>query len=212
MAYKSPFLIVKDLISPLQCEDTIRRLKHISPNIDQGGHPTVTYKGNVLTELRITPEFLKYIPTMEAHYGFEYKTLTPFVFEWYPMGFPGQKAGSEGNRLVTKRGEAPRWQRTKDYDFTVVVFLNDYSDKQTFDERFEARGGKLEFPTHDFGFNPIRGTAIMYPCCPNFINAVGPVDAGDSTIIRFNIVAKEEYKYDMDNFPGGYKEWFAEKE
>jgi hypothetical protein len=91
----------------------------------------------------------------------------------------------------------------------VVLFLNDYSDDNKFDERFEVRGGKLEFPTHEFGFNPERGTAIVYPCCPNFINAVSPVEVGDSNVIRFHIIAKDEYKYDMANFPGDYTTWFS---
>mgnify|MGYP003124739090 FL=1 len=132
------------------------------------------------------------------------------VFEWYPTGFTGNKFSCDGYRRINKRGQAPTWQKVKDYDFTVVVFLNDYNNEVTFDERFEVRGGKLEFLTHDFGFNAERGTAVVFPCRPNFISSISPIEAGDLNLLRFHIIAKDEYQYDMDNFPGGYKEWFGE--
>ena len=210
MVSKSPFFVIKELISPLQAEDVVTRLKHTIPNTDQKGDPAVTYKGNALSESRIIPIFYQVLPTIEGYYNFNTKTLTPFTFEWYPTGYSGQKAKCEGSKLINKRGKTSSWHKISDYDFTVVVFLNDYSDSNMFDERFEVRGGKLEFPTHEFGFNPERGTAIVYPCCPNFINAVSPVQIGDLNIIRFHIIADEDYVYDMNNFPGNYKTWFSE--
>lgn len=206
---KSPFLVARELVSPLQCEDMIDRLKHTIPNTDQKGDPTVTYKGNRLSEMRVVPMFKELLPTVEKHFGFETKTLTPFVFEWYPTGFSGAKAACEGYSYSKKRGSGASWQKINDYDFTVVIFLNDYNDDSMgFDDMYEVRGGKLEFKTHEFGFNPQRGTAVIFPARPNFVNAVAPVQLGDLNLIRFNIIAKEEYHYDMDNFPGGYKEWF----
>jgi hypothetical protein len=211
MDYKSPFLIVKDLLSPLQCEDIVGRLKHTIPNYDQTGNPTITYKGNALSELRISSIFDSITPNIEKYYSFNLKTLTPFVFEWYPPGYIGQKATCEGSVLLSKRGESTIWQKVKDYDFSVLIFLNDYNDESNFDDDFEVRGGKFEFPTHDFGFNPSRGTSVIYPCCPNFINAISPVELGNLNVVRFNIIATEEYQYNPDNFPGGYMEWFPDK-
>jgi len=210
MSSKSPFLILKELLSPLQAEDMISRLKHTIPNADQRGNPTVTLKGNVLSESRVLSVFDQLVPTIEKYYEFQTKTLTPFTFEWYPTGYVGQKATCEGSQLTNKRGQASKWHKVYDYDFTVIVFLNEYSDSNMFDERFEVRGGKLEFPTHGFGFNPERGTAVIYPCRPNFVNAVSPVEIGDLNIIRFHIIAKDEYAYDMNKFPGDYTKWFSE--
>lgn len=210
MDYKSPFLVIEDLVSPLQCEDIVNRLKHTLPNTDQKGDPTVTLKGNRLSEMRIVPVFKELLPDVEQYYNFQTKTLTPFVFEWYPTGFSGQKATCEGSKFVGKRGQSKAWQKVKDYDFTAVIFLNDYNNDIDFDPYFEARGGKLEFPNHGFGFNPKRGTTVIYPCRPNFVNSIAPVELGDLNIIRFHIIAKEEYDYNMENFPGGYKEWFPE--
>lgn len=212
MDYKSPFLIVEELISPLTCEDVIKRLNHTIPNTDQKGNPTVNYKGNKLSEMRVLPFFYEILPEIEEYYNFKTKTLSPLVFEWYPTGYTGSKAECEGSILVNKKGQAQQWQKVKDYDFTVVIFLNNYTDEYNFDERFEVRGGKLEFPTHDFGFNPSRGTTVIYPCRPNFVNGISPVEVGDLNIIRFHIIAEEEYEYNMDDFPGGYKEWFSDIE
>lgn len=193
----------------MQAEDMVARLKHTIPNTDQKGDPTVTFKGNRLSESRVSTAFNQFVPTIEDHYGFETKTLTPFTFEWYPTGYSGQKATCEGSQMSSKRGHSSVWHKIYDYDFTVMLFLNDYSDSSQFDERFEVRGGKFEFPTHEFGFNPERGTAIVYPCCPNFVNAVAPVELGDLNVIRFHIIAKKEYNYDMANFPGNYTTWFS---
>jgi hypothetical protein len=186
----------------------ISRLNHIIPNTDQRGDPTVTYKGNKLSEMRGLQSFTPVLPKIEAHYQFETRTLTPFVFEWFPTGYSGAPAQCDSYQISGKRAANIKWSKTKDYDFTVVIFLNDYNSGVDFDERFEVRGGKLEFPTHDFGFNPERGTMVVFPSRPNFVHAVTAVDLGDLNLIKFHIIAKDEYHYDMSNFPGGYKEWF----
>ena len=209
MGYKAPFVIVKDLASPLQCEDMVTRLKHTIPNTDQIGNPTVTYKGNKLSEMRLGAAIEQLLPVLEDYYGVDTKTVTPMVFEWYPTGYKTQKSACDGYEIVSKRGKSLLWSKTKDYDFTVVLFLNDYSDSTMFDEDFEVRGGKLQFLTHGFGFNAERGTAIIYPSRPNFANNISPVDAGNLNIAKFHIVCKKEYVYVMDNFPGGYAEWFG---
>lgn len=187
----------------------VSALQHTLPNTDQQGNPTVTMKGNRLWEMRTLPQFQEFLPEVEDYYGFATKTTTPFVFEWYPTGYPGQKASSEGFKYMKKRGQGAKWTKVKDYDFTVAIFLSEFNDDSNFDDMYECRGGKLEFPTHDFGFNPTRGTMVIYPCRPNFVNAVSPVELGDMNMIRFHIIATEEYEYNMDDFPGGYKEWFA---
>ena len=209
MNYKSPFLIVRNFLSPLQCEKMVSALKHSLPNTDQRGNPTVTLKGNRLLEMRTLPLLDEHFPQIEEHYGFQTKTTTPFVYEWYPTGYVGQKASCEGYSYTNKRGQGAKWAKNKDYDFTVAVFLNDYNDNEDFDDIYECRGGKLEFPTHDFGFNPTRGTMVVYPCRPNFVNAVSPIELGDLTMIRFHIIAEETFNYDMENYPGGYREWFT---
>jgi hypothetical protein len=166
-------------------------------------------KGSRLYESRLLPKFEEILPEVENYYGFKTKTTTPFVFEWYPTGYGGEKASCEAYQYSSKRGKSASWTRTKDYDFTVAVFLNDHNMDRNFDERFECRGGKFEFPNHDFGFNPVRGTMVIYPCRPNFVNAVGGVQLGDLNMIRFHIISKDDYEYNSEDYPGGYMEWFS---
>ena len=208
MPARVPFLINRDIISPLQCEDMVLRLRHTLPNTDQRGNPTVTFKSNALSEMRIHDSLDEVFDSFEAHYGVTVRTVTPMAFEWYPTGFAGQTATCEGSTVRKKRGSPTEWRKVKDYDFTGIIFLNDFSADTNFDGRFEVRGGKLDFPTHGFGFNPARGTVLIYPCCSNFVNAVSPVELGDSNIVRFHIVVEGEYVYNIDDYPGGYKEWF----
>lgn len=209
MSYKSPFLIVRNFLSPLKCEEVVEGLRNTLPNTDQRGNPTLTVKGSRLFESRMLPDFKDLLPDFENYYNVETKTTTPFAFEWYPTGYAGEKAKCDGYQFLGKRGKSAEWIRVKDYDFTVTIFLNDHSDSHNFDERFECRGGKLEFPTHDFGFNPTRGTMVIFPCRPQFINAVGGVQLGDMNMIRFHVITKDDYEYNPEEFKGGYKEWFS---
>lgn len=209
MTVRSPFFVAEEVVSPLQCEDFVERLKHTSPNVDQQGNPTVTLKGNRLSEMRLMPYLHENIfPRVQSYYNFELKSVTPFIFEWYPTGYSGGKAVCENARYVRKKGQGAGWTKVKDYDFTCVLFLNDYNDQYPFDSYFETYGGKLEFPTHRFGFNPNRGTMIIFPCCPNFVNGISAVYNGNLNLVRFHLVATEEYQYNPEDFPGNYKEWF----
>jgi hypothetical protein len=208
MDHKSPFIVVKEVLSPLQCEDMVKRLKHTSPNLNQLGIPTVTYKANNLSEIRISPIVEQLIPVIEQHYDVKIKSKTTPMFEWYPEGYQNNKATSEGYRRITKRGKKPVWQRVKNYDFTILTFLNDYNNETDFDEQFEFRGGKLEFPTHGFGFNAERGTVLIFPTRPNFAHAITNITAGNLNIIRSHLITDSEFEYNMDDYTGSYKDWF----
>jgi hypothetical protein len=95
-------------------------------------------------------------------------------------------------------------------DFTGVIFLSDYQEQVPFDDEYEVFGGKLEFYSHKFGFNPQRGTLIIFPSDPHFINATSPIQAGDLFQIRFHITCTQPYLYNPKNFPGNYTTWFNE--
>lgn len=81
---------------------------------------------------------------------------------------------------------------------------------EAIDEAFEVYGGKLEFPTFDFGFLPERGTAVSYPAVPNFINAVAKVEIGQLDILRILHRSDMMYMYEPRNFRGSPKVWFSD--
>lgn len=203
MQFKSPFFVVENFISPLLCEDIINRLNHTYPDTDKQDRPLKSIKYNKLTEIRVLPHIENILPKLEEYYGFETNGILPFIFEWYVEDFKVEPARSAAFEF--KKQE---WVRISDIGFTGVIFLNDYNDKPPFDNDFEVYGGKLEFLTHQFGFNPKRGTLVFFPEVTNFINTTSSVKAGELNQIRFHIVPTKEYIYDMAKFPGNYKVWF----
>jgi hypothetical protein len=90
------------------------------------------------------------------------------------------------------------------------LFLTDYNDKPPFDEDYEVFGGKLEFPQHQFGFNPQRGTLIAFPSEPHFINMVSSILVGSLYLTKFHIATKSPLLYDPNKFPGNYNTWLRE--
>ena len=123
-------------------------------------------------------------------------------FEWYPQGSVGEAHAENSNFL---RG---KWLRTKQRDLTAVLFLSDYQDADTLEEEFEVYGGKLEFPQHKFGFNPMRGTLVVFPSDPHFINITSGVFVGDLFQARIQLAAQVPYLYQPQDFPGNYTMWF----
>jgi hypothetical protein len=202
---RSPFLIFEEFISPLQCEEIVIGNDNNFPNYDKQGKIQPLFFYNKFAEVRLTPQIADIVvPKVESHYNVEVKGITEFEFEWYPAGYEGTgKLRYENSSRINGS-----WQRINDHDFTGVIFLNDYNDKTPFDDEFEVYGGSLEFPTHEFSFNPVRGTLVLFPGAPNFANHVSAVHAGESTLIRFHVATHDPYEYNMQEFPGDYRTWF----
>jgi hypothetical protein len=204
MQTKSPFYIVDDFISPLQCEDIIERSNNVMPTFDSNDMVLQVNKNNKLTDNRLLQPLKEIIEKIEKYYGFEYKAITRFSHEWYPEKYKSNVRKCDNSVYSKNNG----WKKINENDFTGIIFLNEYNDKAPLDPYFEVKGGKYEFPTHNFGFNPIRGTLIIHPSGPNFVYNVSNVEIGDLNLIRFHIEAEGGYKYDMNNFQGNYKTWF----
>lgn len=201
---KSPFVVIENFLSPLFCEDLIDRLNYTYPNRDINNNIIKTIKNNKLSDIRILPYLEEIIPDIEEYYGFTRNGILPFDYEWFVAGAKDENPRCE-NSSYTKYG----WQRINDYDFTGIIFLNDYQDNHPFDENFEVFGGKLEFPNHQFSFNPARGRLIIFPGNEHFINHTTTVHAGSLTQVRFQIVSNETpWKYNPNNFGGSYLDWF----
>jgi hypothetical protein len=202
---KNPFLIFENFISPLQCEDIIIGNNNTFPNLDKHNKVQPLYSRNGLAETRILPQVkAEVIPRVEEYYDVEVKGITPFMMEWYAAGYEGTNKPRCENSIYLNG----KWQRSNNNDFTAVIFLNDYNDETPFDDEYEVFGGQLEFITHGFSFNPQRGTLIIFPGAPNFINNTAEVKAGELTQIRFHIATHELFVYDMEKFKGNFETWF----
>jgi hypothetical protein len=191
------------------CEEIIDDLDNQIPDVDENNKPVMTVRFNKLAEMRLSTaieEFL--IPDIEEYYGFTYKGMYPFEFEWYPQNCKNNKQRCENSILSSVNGKKS-WFRTSGKDFCGIIFLNDYNDKPPLDSDFEVHGGKLQFLNHNFSVNPKRGTLVVFPGEQHFINCTSDINIGDLHQIRFFINSTEIYKYNPKSFPGNHKSWFA---
>ena len=202
---KSPFFVVQEFLSPLQCEDIVDMLEMYVPDVNTNDDPIKTIKHHNLSEKIIFERFEDHIDNIEQRYDIEYRGTEKMSFEWYPEGCDGEAPHCENSNYVRKK-----WLKTKDNDFTAVLFLSDYQTKVPFDSDYEVYGGKLEFPQHNFGFNPERGTLVIFPSGPHFLNNTTEILAGDLYQVRFHFASVKPFLYDPNNFPGDYREWLRE--
>lgn len=199
---KSPFFVVQDFISPLLCEHIIDAAECFSPDTDIKGTPVKTVKHNKQTQQIVMERLSSIIPSIEQHYNVDYKGTEPMNVEWFPEGSEGIIACESSSFIKGK------WVKTKDREFSGVLFLNDYHDKIPFDNTFEVYGGKLEFPQWGFGFNPQRGTLVVYPSGPHFINKTSSILVGDLYQVKIHIATHEPFLFNLKDFPGNYTNWF----
>lgn len=207
MKARSPFIIIQDFISPLFCEEIIDDLNFTYPDHDKKGNPLLTAKKHTGAEKIVYERFLQHLPEMVNYYGVEHKGTERPSFEWYPEGCKQSDPICESSKRI---GDKKTWARMKDRDFSCILFLSDYNQKAPLDPDFEVYGGKLEFPQWGFGFNPQRGTLIVYPSGPNFINVTSEILAGNLFQARFHFACKIPFIFKPTEFPGSYKEWFQE--
>lgn len=202
---KSPFFVVQNFLEPLLCENITDSLKFFHPDTDADGIPQRTIRGHEDMDLLVYDKFSKFINNIEKHYGVKHRGVSPMIYEWYTEGCKGYIPHCENSDYTNNK-----WIKTSDIDFTGVIFMSEYQDTVPFDSDFEVFGGKLDFSFWNFGLNPQMGTLVIFPSCPNFVNATSTIKAGDLYQIRFNISTDKPFVYDRANFPGEYTEWFKE--
>lgn len=206
MKTKSPFMVFQEFVSPLLSETIIDLLDVTVPDTDIEGNPIRMRMQHDSAQELIFERLLPIIPQIEQHYNVKYKgTEQPMVFEWCDEGCDSTHPMCENSHYVKGK-----WLRTKHRDLTGVLFLSEFRDTVPFDDDYEVYGGKLEFPQHGFGFNPQRGTLVIYPSDPHFINVTTSVEAGELFQVRLNISTEEVLIYNPAEFPGEFSSWLQE--
>lgn len=199
---KSPFMVLPRFISPKVCEHITDQLGFYSPDLDVNGDPIKMYRHHEQAQDIIYTRLKSELKSIETHYKVEHKGTEQMIFEYLTAGVASEPLCENSNYLRNK------WVRTKDRDLTALLFLSEFNDKPPFDNDYEVYGGKLEFPQHNFGFLPQRGTLIVYPSGPHFINANAEIHAGELIQVRIHLATKLPYIYDPREFPGDYRTWF----
>jgi len=200
---KSPFYVVEEFLSPHLADVVLDYISFTVPDTDKEGHEVKTRKPSEKAEGIVYERLLTLLPEIQAHYNIVYRGTESMEFEWIPAGAKTDFMCGNSKYI---RG---KWLRVANRDLTGVVFLCDYQEKVPFEQEYDVYGGKLEFPQHNFGFNPQRGTLVLFPADPHFINITTQILAGDLFQIRFHLAADRPYLYNPKNFPGNYQTWFS---
>jgi len=202
---KSPFYVVPEFISNKYCEIIVDNLGFYSPDVDDADQPIKMTRHEPESETIIYDKFKHLIPLLETYYGFQHRGTESISFEFHTEGVVPIPL-CDNSKYINKK-----WVRTKDRDFSVVLLLSDYQEQVPFDNYHEVYGGKMEFLQHNFGFNPARGTLIVYPSGPHFINAISEIFVGDLFFAKFHLAAASPFLYQPNDFPGNYLSWFGGK-
>lgn len=191
---RSPFVVLPNVLTPAQCETLIKSAKfnETSPINDQ------------VSADQLYDALREEIPGVLEYFDIE--TIGQSRPQYIQLN-PGDKVEPHcENSEYLREG----WVRLRNYDLTGIIFLNDAVEAA--DQIVEGQqfvfGGKLEFPQYNFGFNAQRGTMIVFPSTPNFINLTTDVKLGSLHYVKFHIAAKTPYLHDPEKFPGSYKTWF----
>lgn len=205
MTTKSPFFVVPDFISPATCDTLIESCNFFIPNKDKDEKWVMTHAQSEKGDAIIFDKMQQILPVIQQHYDVKYKGTERAQFEWYVPGTIGSLSCENSHYL---RG---KWLRTKSRDLSAILFMSDYQDQTPLDEEFEVYGGKLEFPQHQFGFNPKKGTLVIFPSVPHFINLTARISAGELYQARFHMAMEAPFLYDPQKFPGNYTTWFPQQ-
>ena len=201
---KPPFLIHRQFLSPLLCEDIVYSLGCTVPDVTVDKVPLMSVRHHERSEEIVFERIEPLFELFEKHYNVQYRGTEKMLFEWVPQGAQG-KLACDGSEYIKNK-----WVRTRDRDLTAIIFLSDYNENASFDTGYEVYGGKLEFPNHGFGFNPERGTMVVFPSTPHFLNTTAPVLVADLYQIRIHMATKTPFLYQPSDFPGNYLTWFPQ--
>lgn len=204
MKPKSPFLVFQNFISPKQCEIMVNQLDFGSPDVDQYNKPLKTIRHHAPSERLIFSKLQPLMGKIFAHFNCQYKGTEPMIFEFLAQQYKDNPISDNSNFIKNK------WVKTKNRDFSGVLFLSDYNNSPPLDTDYEVYGGKREYPQHGFGFKPERGTLIIHPAGPHFIHVHTMIKAGDLFQVVIFFTSKNPYIHQPKNFPGTYKNWFTE--
>jgi hypothetical protein len=210
----SPFHVIENFFSPLQCEKLIEEFGISTPSYDENSKPL---KHERLLHDGAAADAIK--AALSAHIGaiedrYTAKTVrmdVPKFCQYFedPKN-PCETHGCENAKFLRKK-----WVKTKDVDLVAYVWLKDYGAGVPLDPRYEVYGGKLEFPAYNFSLVPQRGTCVIFPAGPHFISAISPVLVGSLEQVKFSIKVTNPddtmFHYQPANFPGSYVEWFNEQ-
>lgn len=190
MSLKSPFFVVEDFLSPLQCDRLISLNKVVNGgtcirHLNEGQFSVVS---NSLTD---------YSEQICERYGAELSTDIKLLFQQFEENAsrPALSPQVEGWESLRRK-----WTKTKNIDLVGFIPLKSYCDSLPIDLNFEVYGGKLEMLNFNFSILPERGSLILMPAAPNFIHAISPINFGSFEMVKINCTFTTPWSFDLSKF------------
>lgn len=198
----SPFMIFPDAISPLQCEGIVDSVEFLIHDVDKTNRQIETHKTSDHGSDLIHEFLEEHREEIEEYYSRKIVSLDKTRMVWSSSEVEVQQPWCDNSVRIKDK-----WLRVHNRDLTAVLFCSDYNDKPPFDSDFEVYGGKMEFPSHGFGFNPVRGTIVIMPADPHFTHVFSKISVGDLYLGKTFIATDPPLLYSPKNFPGTWREW-----
>lgn len=198
---RSPFVIIEEAISPYQCEQIVDSAEFIQLDVNKVNQPIMTAKHTELAHDIVRQAIETNRALIESHYNSAIINIEHTRVQWQDETVRPVPVCDNSTRVKDK------WLRVHNRDLTALVFLVDYNDKPPFDGEFEVYGGKIEFPSHNFGFNPVRGTMVIYPSDPHFTHVFSKIDLGDLFVSKTFLALDPPLIYQPKQFPGTWQQW-----
>jgi hypothetical protein len=205
MTIKSPFLVYQNFLSSTDCDQLAQTVRVELLKNDEGVLQPVN-RFHEEAELEIFDKFQHLIPEIEEHFGVKYRGTEHLVFQQFPVSNQNAEEPHCENAVFKRK----KWLRVKDRDLTGILWLKDYQESPPFNIQTQVLGGKLEFPVYNFGFQPQKGTLIVYPSCERFISLTTPILVGELQCVRFHICGEGFWLYDPEKFKGDFRTWFSD--
>lgn len=210
---KSPFIIIQDFLSPLDCDKILDEIWVSQPDIDKDGNAIKMEKSLPMWDITIIELFRNndVAKHIETTYNVIYKGLQKPIYEIFPENQErfAKTPGCENSIFSRKK-----WIQNKDIDLVGYIWLKNFVSDLPIDPQTDVYGGKMEFPVYDFSLVPQAGTLVIFPAGPHFITAISPVLAADLYQIKLHINVKKPdgsmWFYDPTPFTGTYKDWFKD--
>ena len=193
MSKPSPFFVIEDFISPLQCEK-IRNSKYVQKS--NLPHVQTIRDGQKL----IVNSVLDYKQEIETRFGGVMNDDIKSLFLQFPENptVPCQAVQIDSWQFIRRK-----WTKVKNIDLIGLIPLKTYNSDVPIDVEFETYGSKIEFPNFNFGILPERGSLILFPSAPNFAYAISHNLLGGIEFIKVHIVlstVENQWEFNSDNF------------
>ena len=199
--YKNPFMLFRHVVSDDFIDQYGMQHEYIA---DPDNKKKQIFAGEstdkVIQDIFEIPNF---VDTISSYYGISVGGVERPAHEIFVAGAKEDPVCE--NSVFTKERQ---WMQTKNRALTGILFLNSFNSEPPFNENTQCYGGKLEFPSHQFGFNPEAGTLVIFPSAPQFVHLTTPIQRGVLEQIKFHIIPSEPYVYSPQDYPGDYRVWF----